>query len=368
MEKIKYLIIGAGIIGLSIAKKLSEYDKSVVLVDQENSFGRHTSSRNSEVIHSGIYYPKSSLKARLCVDGNKLLYRYLEREKIPYKKCGKYIITNTESEKKSIENLITNGKNNGVSGLRLVTGNDITKKMPYIKATYGIWVPSTGILDVHALMGNLKQKINDNEAVVAFNTKVTNINKKETGYEISFKDGYKILSDVVINSAGLFSDQIAKLVGIDIDSNFYKLSYCKGEYYRTNVIKSVPNLVYPLPHSNLNSLGIHTRLFLDGTLAFGPNAYYIDKLDYSIDEKYKKDFFESISKYIDINKDDIYPSDTGIRPRLKNGDKHDYDFIIKNEYEKGFPNFINLIGIESPGLTSCLSIADYVKDLIVDVA
>ncbi len=365
MDKTKYLIIGAGIIGLSIAKTLSDGNKNVVIVEQEDSFGRHTSSRNSEVIHSGIYYPKFSLKSLLCVKGNALLYDYLKKEKVPFKKCGKFIIASSESEKEGINRLFENGTSNGVPGLQVITGDEIKKKMPYIKARYGIWVPSTGILDIHALMINLKQKIIENDAIIAFNTKVTNIVKKHTGYEITFHDGYKILSDVVVNAAGLFSDHIAKLVGMDIDNNYYKLSYCKGEYYRTNVIKSVPNLVYPLPPSNLDSLGIHTRLFLDGSLGFGPNAYYVDNLDYSINEKYKQLFFESISKYIDISEEDIYPSDTGIRPRLKDGKKHNYDFIIKNERENGFPNFINLIGIESPGLSCCLSIAEYVKEIVI---
>jgi L-2-hydroxyglutarate oxidase LhgO len=364
MEKINILIIGAGVVGLAIAERLSENHESVVLADKENSFGQHASSRNSEVIHSGIYYKNNSLKADLCVEGNGLLYDYFDRENIEYNNCGKYVIAANKDEIDLIEELYENGKRNDVRNMSLATKHQINEEIPEIKALMGLFVPSTGIMDSHSFMKRLEYKAENNGTMISYNTEVTGIEKSGTGYTVRFADGYSIEASVVINSAGLFSDRVAELAGIDPDTEGYKIHYCKGVYYRTPRYRNFKRIVYPVPAPEVNHLGIHIRIHLDGSTAFGPNSFYVDELDYSFDSSFKKEFHSSIKKYIDIDPEDLKEDDCGIRPKLQIKGESFRDFIIKNESDRGLDNFINLVGIESPGLTSSLAIAKYVEKLI----
>ena len=364
MEKIDILIIGAGVVGLAIAEKLSEKYDSVVLAEKEGSFGQHASSRNSEVIHSGIYYKNDSLKAGLCVRGNPLLYDFLDRENIQYNNCGKYVVATNRDEIEHIEELFENGKRNNVPDLTLVTKETINREIPEVKALMGLFVPSTGILDSHQFMKRLEYRADSNGTMISYNTEVTGINKNGESYTVTFSDGYSVETSFVINSAGLFSDRIAQLTGIDTVKENYRIHYCKGVYYRTSKYRNFKRIVYPVPAPEVNHLGIHIRLHLDGSIAFGPNSFYVDEIDYSFDKSYKEEFHNSIKKYINIDSEDLREDDCGIRPKLqKKGDKF-RDFIIKNEADKGLDSFINLVGIESPGLTSSLAIAEYVDKLI----
>jgi len=363
VDKIEILIIGAGVVGLAIAERLSA-NHEVIVVEQEESFGRHTSSRNSEVIHSGIYYEPGSLKAKLCVLGNSMLYEFLKKEELPYWNCGKYVIATCAEEVPIIENIMANGMRNGVEGMKFVEGEEVRANSPQIKAIAGLWVPSTGILDVHLLMKRLVFRTEENGGMAAFSTKVCGINRVENGYVVTFEDGYQMEAEMVINAAGLFSDRVAAMVGIDIDEADYRLHYCKGEYYKTSKIKNLPHLIYPVPHPDGRSLGIHTRLHLDGTVGFGPNAYYVNDLDYQVDETHKNDFYASVSNFINIDFENLSPDDAGIRPKLQVEGGAVRDFIICEEKERNLPGFINLIGIESPGLTCCLAIAKKVENII----
>tara|TARA_Y100000296_G_scaffold85515_1_gene121686 strand:+ start:78 stop:1160 length:1083 start_codon:yes stop_codon:yes gene_type:complete len=350
------VVIGAGIVGLAIAHELSKTYENLLVVDKERSFGQHVSSRNSEIIHSGIYYPKETLKTKLCVEGNKLLYKFLEKYNIPHKKCGKLIVATNEREEQTLEQLYERGIENGISELSVVDANTYE---PHIKATKALYVPSTGIIDSHSTMAKLEQLSQENGAIILYNTKISEINKKNNIYELTTKDSDVIIqTNIVINSAGLWSDQVAKLAGIDD----YKLHWCKGEYYKTSKHKKMNHLVYPTPDPEGKYLGIHTVLDLDGNLSFGPNAYYVDEIDYKMKEDNKVQFYKAINRYLDINWCDLRPATTGIRPKLQAKGDLFKDFVIKNEPEH--KNFINLIGIESPGLTCCLSIAKYVKEII----
>ncbi|RKX78720.1 MAG: NAD(P)/FAD-dependent oxidoreductase [Spirochaetes bacterium] len=367
MEKLDVLVIGAGVVGLAVAEKLSHRFENVALVDKEEFFGRHTSSRNSEVIHSGTYYPKDSLKAKLCIEGRKRLYRFLEEEELPHLRCGKFIVATSEEELPLLEHLKERGERNGVEDLLLVDGEEIHRQEPEVRAKGGLFVPSTGILDVHSLMKRLLHRAEENGVMAAFSTEVCAIEKCEGGYKVFFKGGDEIFSTRVVNSAGLFSDRVAEMAGIDIETCGYKLHYNKGEYYKTTKIRGMKHLIYPVPPFGGSHLGIHTRLHLDGTVSFGPNSYYVDEIDYSIDETWKDDFYRSISKFLrDISPEDISPDDTGIRAKLQADGEPVKDFVIHNETDRGLENFVNLIGIESPGLTSCLAIADYVDTLLQD--
>ncbi|MBN2017918.1 MAG: NAD(P)/FAD-dependent oxidoreductase [Candidatus Cloacimonetes bacterium] len=364
MEEVEVLIIGAGIVGLAIAERLSKTFDCVIVAEKEDSFGRHTSSRNSEVIHSGIYYPKNSLKAKLCVKGNDMLYDFMQKHDVHHRKCGKLLIAAKEQEIPILEELLQNGTNNGVQGLEIYSQEQVKEIEPLFKTMGALWVPSTGIMDTHNVMKKLEFLAEENGAMVSYNTEAVGIEKVDDSYIVTFKDGFQVKSPIVINSAGLWSDKVSGMVGIHPEKHNYKIHLCKGEYYKTTKYNNIEHLVYPVPDPTGISLGIHIRINLNGELSFGPNAYYVDELEYSMDETYHRLFHESVSEYLDIEFDEMWQDDAGIRPKLQGKGEGFRDFVIENEKDKGFPNFINLIGIESPGLTCCLAIAEFVENLI----
>ncbi len=367
MERCDAVVIGAGAVGLAAALELSKRYKNIVVFETEDSFGRHTSSRNSETVHSGIYYPHGSLKAELSLRGNGLLYNFMRDNDVSFNNCGKYIIASSKDEIPEIERLYNNGIKNGVPGVRIAQGNEIEEREPQVKALAGVYVPTAGIMNSYELMKRLETLAKENGVLFAYRTCVTGIDRKNGIYEIRTGDGYAVSADIVVNCAGLFSDKVASLAGIDIESSGYSLSFCKGEYYKSDNVKSMNMLIYPVPSSDGRSLGIHNRLFTDGTVVFGPNAYYMKQniADYSINDCSKHEFLYSLSLFMKPDITDIYPYDCGIRPKLQREGEKFRDFVIKNEDNAGLKNFINLIGIESPGLTSCLAIAEYISKIII---
>ena len=364
MEQVNILIIGAGIIGLAVARELSKEFEDVVLVETEETFGRHTSSRNSEVLHSGIYYPKGSLKAQLCVSGVQELYKYAKENNIPFRNCGKLIVSNNDDELSILEELKKNGEKNGVQDLHIINEVKCKKLEPQMLAKYALKVPSTGIIDSHKLMQKLESEAENNGAFIVYEMKVISIDASIDGYLVKFSNGEVFVAKTLINCAGLFSDKIAEMVGININEENLQIHWCKGEYYKSSKIKNVNHLIYPVPDPNGVFLGIHLTINLQGEVRFGPNAYYIDKLNYEMDESKKAEFLKAINNYININDENFHLDDCGIRAKLQKEGGIFRDFYIKEESEKGFSNFINCIGIESPGLTCCLTIAKEVARLI----
>jgi L-2-hydroxyglutarate oxidase LhgO len=355
------LIIGAGVIGLAIAERLSHKYENVLLVDKESSFGQHTSSRNSEVIHSGIYYPPDSLKAKMCVDGNALLYKFSEEHNIPYKRCGKLIVASSAEEERTLEKLQLNAQNNGVTDIRMIDSAEIKELEPTLKAQKALLVNSTGIIDSHSLMQKLENLALKNGVVFSYRAEINDIKYKNKLYKLTTVDNDVIIeAPVVINASGLWSDTVAHM----LDLKEHKLYWCKGEYYTTTKYKNMKRLIYPVPDPEGKYLGIHTVIDLDGNLSFGPNAYYVNDLNYGVGETNKQQFYDAINRYLSIDYEDLAPGLSGIRPKLQGPQIHFADFMIKNEQENGYNNFINLMGIESPGLTGCLAIADYVEEII----
>lgn len=364
------LIIGAGVVGLSIARELSSISNEVYVVEKHRTFGQETSSRNSEVIHSGIYYPTGSLKAKLCVEGKRLLYEYCNKKDIPHKKIGKLVVATNKYEEEILQKILLQSKINGVEDGKWLSKSEILHIEPNIKATSALFFPTTGIIDSFNLMKQLETDSINNGVKFVYNTEVVAINKKQSYYEITVKDNtgeYSFTSNIVINSAGLFADNIAKMVGINDLS--YNIHFWKGEYF--SVIngknKLLNHLIYPVPNSNLTGAGIHATLDITGRLKLGPNAIYKPEkqIDYKVEPLHKENFYNSVKTFLPfIELDDLQPDQAGIRPKLQKPNDPISDFIIKNETEKGYHNFINLIGIESPGLTSCLAIARKVKEMI----
>lgn len=369
MEKLGITVVGAGVIGLAVALELSKEYPDIFIVEKELSFGQGISSRNSEVIHAGIYYPKDSLKAKTCVEGKERLYDFCAKNNIGHKRTGKLIVAIDKSEVRELEGLFRRGLGNGVEDLRLLSKEDIKGIEPHVEAEAAIYSPSTGILDSHGLMKTLAAQFADHKGSVVYGAEVVGIDRVNGGYEVTAREGgkdvFKFFTRVLINSAGLDSDTIAARAGLE--KNEYALKYCKGDYLRVRLDKArlIGRLVYPVPKEDRAGLGIHATLDLSGGLRLGPDDEYVDKIDYHVDPKKIEIFYESTRKFLPfIHKEDLAPDTSGIRPKLQGKGEAFRDFIVKDETDNGFPGLVDLIGIESPGLTSALAIAKIVKDIV----
>lgn len=369
MEKTDIAIIGAGLLGLAAASEAGQRDEEIVVIEARQDFGQETSSHNSEIIHSGLYYTAHSLKARLCLEGKRLLYQLCEEQDITCKKLGKLIVATNRAEAKRLEELIERGKNNGVRDLTLLTAKEIKSIEPHIQAISAIHSPSTGIIDTHQLMKHLESSAKSKGVVFAYNCKVIAIEKEAAGYKLNIRDAdgqsLTLFTRILINCAGLHSDKIACMAGIDTEASGYKLYYSKGEYFRLKGNKAgfTSRLIYPEPADE--SLGIHTVKDLQGQLKLGPNAFYVKGINYDVDPSHNKEFYQSVKKFLPfIELDDLSPDTAGIRPKLSRPGEPLRDFVIADEEKRGFPGLINLIGIDSPGLTASLAIAKYVVSMI----
>lgn len=363
-------IIGAGVIGLAIAEELSGKYPGVFVVEKHNTFGQETSSRNSEVIHAGIYYIKGSHKARLCVEGNRLLYDYCMRYDVPFKKCGKLIVATTEEESRIIDGIKQTSAMNGVE-LTVVDRHTIDEMEPHVNAIKALYSPSTGIIDSHSLMKQFETNTINNGGQVVYGSEVTAIRRISGGYEITLLDAdkkdYTFTTEVVINSAGLSADKISEMAGI-VDENL-KIIFCKGEYFRVNPPKNklVNRLIYPVPHHNMEGIGIHITIDMGGGVKLGPDVCYLsnNEYDYRLTPSKQEAFYLAAKKYLPfLEYEDIAPEMAGIRPKTQKPGEPQRDFYIEDEAGRGLPGFINLIGMESPGLTSSIAIAKYVNTLV----
>jgi L-2-hydroxyglutarate oxidase LhgO len=367
-NEIDIIIIGAGVVGLSIAAEVSRTSKNVFVVEKNRTFGLETSSRNSEVIHAGMYYPADSLKAKFCVEGNQLLYEFCEKYSINHKRLGKLIVAADDTETKAVEKLYNQGIKNGISGLQMLSRDEIKLLEPNVEAAAGLLSPSTGVVDSHDLMKTFYGCAKENGAAFIFGAEVKSINRITGGYEVGIHDSegnYAFTCSVVINAAGLFSDRIAQMAGIDIEKVGYRLHYCKGAYFSLNpkIRRLVNRLVYPVPEQA--GLGTHVTLALDGSMRLGPNTKYVNNIEYTVDERDRVDFYQAARRYLpSIEIDDLAPDFAGIRPKLQAKGDGFRDYVIRDESDKGLPGLIDLIGIESPGLTSASAIAKYVAELV----
>ena len=364
-------IIGAGIVGLAIAEKISEKHENVFLIEKNLSFGQETSSRNSEVIHAGIYYTRDSLKAKLCVEGKWLLYDYCKKYDIPFNNCGKLIVATTQEEIAVIEGIKQTALRNGVDDILVLEKDQIAELEPNIFAMKALFSPSTGIVDTHSLMKQYETNAINNGCQIVYGSEVTGISQIKNGYKVELLDAdknyYSFSTGIVINSAGLTSDKVSELVGISDDS--LKIIFCKGEYFRINPPKNklISRLIYPVPHPNMEGIGIHVTIDLGGGVKLGPDVKYLESnvYDYKLTSSKQEAFYKSAKKFLPfLEFDDLAPEMAGIRPKIQKPGEQLRDFYIMEESDRGYPGFINLIGIESPGLTSSIAIAKYVNGLI----
>lgn len=369
MLEAEVTIIGAGVVGLAVAERLSKRSKSIVVLEKHERYGMETSSRNSEVIHAGIYYPPESLKTKLCVKGRDELYSLCDKYGIAHRKITKIITATDETELQKLEQIYQNGLKNGVE-LKMLDRKETLALEPHINTVGSIFSPMTGVISVHELMDYYFHRAVNQGVTVQFRAEVVAIERHASHYVVTIREGTDtstFTTEKIVNAAGLESDTIAEMMGIDVDSAGYRLSYAKGSYFsvRPSASHYVSRLIYPAPRNE--GLGVHALLDWGGRLKFGPDVEYIsrDQADYSVAESKRKAFGEAIRRIVPaITDEDIEPDMSGIRPKLQKKGEAVRDFVITDEKERGLEGFVNLIGIESPGLTASPAIARYVESLL----
>ncbi|WP_374299649.1 NAD(P)/FAD-dependent oxidoreductase [Ferrovibrio sp.] len=365
MDTVECLVIGAGVVGLGVARALARRGREVVIVEAAGLIGSETSSRNSEVIHAGIYYPARSLKARLCVDGKQALYAYCAERGIAHKRCGKLIVAADDAQIADLEALKKKAEANGVDDLQWLTRDQALALEPQLHCVAALLSPSTGIIDSHGLMLAYLGEAEEHGAMLALGSPVLRGTATNDGIviETGGQDPMQLKARLVINAAGLSAQRIAASIdGIRTDS-VPGCYYAKGNYFILSGMKPpFSRLIYPVPEPG--GLGTHVTIDLGGQMRFGPDVEWIDAIDYAVDPARGEKFYAAVRRYWPGLPDGaIQPGYAGIRPKLSpSGGKAD-DFVIHGPEQTGLPGLINLFGIESPGLTASLALGEYVADL-----
>ncbi len=366
-EQLDCIVIGAGVVGLAIARRLAIPGMQVIVLETEDQPGMHASSRNSEVIHAGIYYPKDSLKARLCVAGREMLYRYCEARHIPYSRLGKLIVGVSADDEEKLQQIEMKANANGVTDLQWLTKKEIASREPSVRASLALLSPSTGIIDSHSLILSLHADLENLGGTVACQNKVASVVAEDDGFVVSTEEDP--LSPVrcknLINAAGLWAPDIAhKIAGLE-SQHVPKQYLAKGHYYSYQGSSPFSQLIYPLPSDG--GLGIHVTQDMAGAARFGPDVNWIDTIDYQFDESRKAEFVAAIRRYFpDLNAGKLVPGYTGIRAKLSGAGDEPADFMIDGPEVHGIPGLVNLFGIESPGLTASLAIGDLVHTKLME--
>ncbi len=370
------LIVGAGIVGLACAFEFSLNGYSTILVEQHPGFGQETSSRNSEVIHSGIYYPTGSHKAQLCVKANRTTYKDCERFGVWHRACGKLIVAVTAEEEIDLNKLYAQATANGVPGITMLTQQQARNREPHVRCIAALYSSTTGILDSHQLMSAYANAAGQNGATIVYGSTFFRAERSGNGYTAWIRehsgDETKIATGILVNAAGLHAVEVARNCGIDTGTAGYKYYYNRAHYYRIPASKSalVSHLIYPIPPKHQGGLGIHITIDKAGQVKLGPDNEYIDPSLpkdqwYRFDDSRRDSFFRAVSRYFPpLVKDDLTPDQVAMRPKLQAPGAPAHDFVIAEEGKKGFPGLVSLIGIESPGLTCAREIAKKVVELV----
>jgi L-2-hydroxyglutarate oxidase LhgO len=373
---VEVVIVGAGIVGLACASECGHAGYTTLLVEQHRSFGQETSSRNSEVIHSGIYYPTGSLKAELCVRGNRTTYKDCERFGVWHRVCGKLIVAVTPEEEGELETLFARSKANGVSGITMMTQQQAKRYEQHIRCSAALYLTTTGIVDSHQLMSAYARDAEQAGATILFGTNFLGAEKTGDGYRVRLREAdgteSEVNADRLVNAGGLHAIEVAQSVGLDTDRCKYKMYPNRGHYFRIPMGKSalISHLVYPVPPKHFAGLGIHMTLDKAGQVKLGPDTEYIDPalpadMWYTFDESRKETFHKAVARYFPaLTLSDLTPDQVGVRPKIQGPGAPMQDFIIANEKKHGYPGLIDLIGIESPGLTCAREIGKKVVEML----
>lgn len=358
MADIDAVVIGAGVVGLAIARELSLRGISTIILEKEREFGTGTSSRNSEVIHAGLYYPAGSLKAKLCVRGKALLYSFCESHGVSHQRCGKLIVASQASDIPALEALLAKGRINGCDDLVMIDKQEAKALEPELSCVGALHSQSTGIIDSHGLMLALLGDAQDNGCQIAYRAEFRSAEKHGDEFVISVggDEPMEISSSLLINASGHFAPDIAQEICQGGSANLPKAYFAKGNYFSLLGKTPFSHLIYPAPQEH--GLGVHLTLDLAGRARFGPDIEWVDSLDYRVDPQRCEGFYEAIRRYWpQLPDQSLSPSYSGIRPKISGPNDPALDFRIDDEETHGVTGLINLFGIESPGLTSSLAIA-----------
>lgn len=360
VETVDTIVIGAGVVGLAIGRRLALDGRQIIVLEKNGAIGEETSSRNSEVIHAGIYYPKDSLKATLCVAGKEQLYRYCESKGVSHARCGKVIVAVNEDQESILAGIRQRADDNGVTDLEWLDRRQMAKREPAVKAAAGLWSPSTGILDTHAYMLALQGDLENAGGMVALHAPCVAGKVHAEGVAlnvVSEGETTELIANTVVNCAGLHASNVAR--SLPSSGRIPDTRYAKGNYFVYQGPSPFEHLVYPIPEPG--GLGIHATLDLGGRARFGPDVEWVDTLDYTLDESRSASFYAAIRSYWPELADGMLgPGYVGIRPKLERPGEAPADFRIDAPIAFGKGRIVNLFGIESPGLTASLAIADLV--------
>lgn len=360
---VENVIAGAGVIGLSIGRGLAVRNHEVLILEKEAHFGSETSSRNSEVIHAGIYYPKNSLKALYCVEGKAMLYDYCRLHNIPHRKTGKLIVATNAEEIPVLDTILGKANANSVTDLEILNHAQVCALEPALNAVAALLSPSTGTVDSHQLMLSYVGEIEDHGGSIAYNANFDGAKIHKDGFLVTSGET-EIYCRNLINSAGLYAQHVASQIAELSVDNIPIRYLTKGSYFTMNAPSPFSRLIYPVP--NTASLGIHVTLDQAGQIRFGPDQEWIDQINYEVDPRRAVGFYDAIRRYWPALPDDsLIPAYAGIRPKIQSPSDSMKDFQIDDERVHAIPGLVNLFGMESPGLTSSLKIGDAVRDKLV---
>ena len=369
MDTVECVVIGAGVVGLACARALAMAGRDVIILEAGPDIGMETSSRNSEVIHSGIYYPMGSLKASACVKGRDALYAYCQTHHINHAKIGKLIVATNLPEQEELTNLLKKGQANGVTDLELIDSKDAIAKEPGLSCLGALWSPSTGIIDSHGLMLAFQGEFEDHGGMIAFNTLFERAEVTDNGIiikagtaDIMTSQPFTLKTQCLINAAGLNAQDVARNIEGFNRQLIPDRHIARGVYFSLRGNSPFSHLIYPAPEPG--GLGVHATLDLAGQCRFGPDVEWIDEIDYNVDPKRGDSFYEKIRKYWpDLKDNSLIPAYAGIRPKVSGPGKPAGDFIIQGPQAHKSGAIINLFGIESPGLTASMALAKDVEVL-----
>lgn len=360
-DRVDAVVIGAGVVGLACARALARAGKEVLILERHGEIGSEASARNSEVIHAGIYYPPGSLKARLCVEGKRRLYDFCASHSVEHRPCGKLIVATDPTQHPRLEEIKARAEANGVDDLVFLDQREALEMEPELQCTRALWSPSTGIINSHELMLALLGEAEGLDAVLALQSPVASAEVTDDGIKlvIGSDAGDELLADVVVNSAGRSAPAMARKIN-GMPQDLVPQAYlAKGNYFSLSGKAPFSRLVYPVPEPG--GLGVHLTLDLGGQARFGPDVEWINEVSHDVDPARGDRFYAAIRKYWRGLPDNaLQPAYSGIRAKIVAPGEPDADFRIQGPGEHGVPGLVNLFGIESPGLTACLAIADAV--------